>query len=94
MAELADALDSKSSSVHPECGFESHLRHLTEKGLATNCRKSFLILWGGKFYTEFYISGCVPSFPGFSESVGLGLSDSSRTFRAWAAARMAGLVLM
>ena len=49
---------------------------------------------GGKFYTEFYISGCVPSFPGFSESVGLGLSDSSRTFRAWAAARMAGLVLM
>lgn len=27
VAELADALDSKSSGVHPPCGFNSHLRH-------------------------------------------------------------------
>ena len=26
VAELADALDSKSSEVYPSCGFESHLR--------------------------------------------------------------------
>src|SRR5690606_7283085 len=27
VAELADALDSKSSEVHPSCGFDSHLWH-------------------------------------------------------------------
>ena len=27
VAELADALDSKSCGVHPPCGFNSHLRH-------------------------------------------------------------------
>ena len=28
VAELADALDSKSSTAHTVCGFESHLRHV------------------------------------------------------------------
>ena len=27
VAKLADALDSKSSSLYGECGFDSHLRH-------------------------------------------------------------------
>ena len=27
---MADALDSKSSEVHPSCGFNSHLRHQLE----------------------------------------------------------------
>src|SRR5207249_8877733 len=27
VAKLADARDSKSRSVHPECGFDPHLRH-------------------------------------------------------------------
>ena len=42
MAELADALDSKSSSVHPECGFESHLRHLSSRRAASAARRVFV----------------------------------------------------
>ena len=46
VAELADALDSKSSSLHGECGFDSLLRH--------SC-----YLWKFSFYQTFlpHISG-------------------------------------
>ena len=41
-------LDSKSSEVHPSCGFESHLRQLNSQALTANCCKCFLtsLGWG------------------------------------------------
>ena len=52
VAELADAMDSKSILVHPKCGFESHLRYL--KKLAATIMLLRVYFYGLLNVVDFY----------------------------------------
>jgi len=66
------------------------------KALAANFHGSFFWFSISGFYIKFYIFGLEGDFGGLvgSCSVSLAKSDSNRTLRAWAAALIAGFVLM